>query len=151
MWRLFVVSGGVSQRREVIVAQSHLQRQARRGCVPVHHPQTARGNRQLQGSRASRRSHKLKDTFIYCATVIGYLIGSASPLCSCWHPRYHPRGPSQPRPGPLFFTSHRALPLPALRFGHVLSGSLGPTSAPALWAGPLRAGPVPATSGHRRK
>lgn len=50
-------SGGVPQRREVIVAQSHLQRQARRGCVPLHNAQTTCRNRGLQGSRASRRSY----------------------------------------------------------------------------------------------
>lgn len=76
---MLVVSGGVSQRREVIPAQSHLQRQARRGCVPVHHPQAARGDRQLQGSRASRRSHKLRDTVSCCATAIGYFTSSAFP------------------------------------------------------------------------
>lgn len=148
MWWLFAVLGGVSQRWEIIIAQSHLQRQACCGCVPIHNPQTTRRNRQLQGSRASRRSHYLKYLLIFCTTVIVYLICSAFPLCSCWHPRYHPRGPSQPRPGPLFFTSYRALPFPPLCFGHVLSGSLGPASASALWAGPLRAWLVPATSGH---
>lgn len=48
-------SGGVPQRREVIIAQGRLQRQARRGCVPFHNAQTTRRNRRLQGSRASGR------------------------------------------------------------------------------------------------
>lgn len=50
-------SGGVSQRWEVIVAPSHLQRQARRGRVPFHNAQTTRRNHRLQGSRASGRSY----------------------------------------------------------------------------------------------
>lgn len=54
LW-VFTVVGGDSQCWEIIIAQSHLQRQACRGCVPVHNPQTAHRNRQLQGSRASRR------------------------------------------------------------------------------------------------
>lgn len=65
MWWLFAVLGGVSQRWEIIIAQSHLQRQACCGWVPIHNPQTTRRNRQLQGSRASRRSYYLKYLLIF--------------------------------------------------------------------------------------
>lgn len=69
-------------------------------------------------------------------------------LCSCWHPRHYPWGPSQSRPGLVFSASHRALSFPALCFGPVDTRPLGPTPALALRTGPVWAWSLTASSGH---
>ena len=69
--------------------------------------------------------------------------------CSCWHPRHHPRSPSESRAGHLFFASHRALPFPSLCSGPIDSGALDPAPALALWIRPVWAWSLPASSGNR--
>lgn len=90
-------------------------------------------------------------SLVYAAAAAACWISGSSPPCSCRHPGHRPGGPSQPRPGPLFSASHRALPFPPLRFGHVRSGPLDPSPAFAIWTGALRAGLVPEASGHHRQ
>ncbi|XP_062871167.1 mitochondrial ribosome-associated GTPase 2 isoform X1 [Trichomycterus rosablanca] len=64
------------------------------------------------------------------------------------HPRHHPRRPPEPRAGPVLPAPHRALPLPPLRVGHVVLGTVGRAAVPALRAGPVRTRALRAPSRH---